>query len=112
AASLPVELPVTTILMLRAIADIARLHGEDLSTIEGRLACVEVFAHGSGRIGERASGSERRADVGYYASRAMLGRLANEASSLLLERGATSFAAPAMAALTGRVASRFGVVVW
>src|ERR1019366_5958290 len=32
AASLPIELPVTTILMLRAIADIARHHGEDLST--------------------------------------------------------------------------------
>jgi len=44
AASLPIELPVTTILILRAIADIARHHGEDLSTIEGRLACVEVFA--------------------------------------------------------------------
>jgi hypothetical protein len=48
AASLPIELPVTTILILRAIADIARHHGEDLSTIEGRLACVEVFAYGSG----------------------------------------------------------------
>ena len=62
--------------------------------------------------GERAGGAERRADVGYYASRAMLGRLANEASSLLLERGATNFAAPAVTALTGEVASRFGVVVW
>lgn len=50
--------------------------------------------------------------MGYYASRAMLGRLANEASSLLLERGATNLAAPAVAALTGEVASRFGVVVW
>ena len=30
----------------------------------------------------------------------MLGRLANEASSLLLERGATNLAAPAVAALT------------
>jgi hypothetical protein len=110
---LPVELPVTTILILRAIADIARHYGEDLSTIEGRLTCVEVFAHGSNKeTGGRHAGSERRADVGYYASRAMLGRLANEASSLLLERGATNLAAPAVAALTGEVASRFGVVVW
>ncbi len=31
-AALPVELPVTTTLMLRAIADIARHNGEDLST--------------------------------------------------------------------------------
>lgn len=109
AAALPVELPLTTVLMLRAIADIARHHGEDLSTIEGRLACVEVFAHGSARSRDAAG---RRADVGYYASRAMLGRLANEASAFLMERGASRLAAPAVAALTAEVASRFGVVVW
>ena len=54
-AALPIELPVTTTLMLRAIADIARHHGEDLSTLEARLACVEVFALG-------ASGGTRRTD--------------------------------------------------
>ncbi|MGA8171435.1 MAG: EcsC family protein [Methylocystis sp.] len=113
AAALPIELPMTTVLMLRAIADIARHHGEDLSTIEGRLSCVEVFAYGScASLGVGAGSSAPRADVGYYASRAMLGRLANEASSLLLERGAANLAAPAVAALTGEVASRFGVVVW
>ena len=31
-ATLPVELPVSTIIMLRSIAEIARSHGEDLST--------------------------------------------------------------------------------
>jgi hypothetical protein len=46
AFALPVELPLTTTLMLRAIADIARHHGEDLSHIEARLACLEVFALG------------------------------------------------------------------
>jgi EcsC family protein len=50
-AALPIELPVTTTLMLRAIADIARHQGEDLSTLEARLACVEVFAL---RAGNRA----------------------------------------------------------
>jgi len=64
AAALPVELPLTTIVMLRAIADIARHHGENLSTIEGRLACVEVFA-----LGDR--GSNERMNLGYYASRAL-----------------------------------------
>ena len=34
-AALPLELPVTTTLMLRAIADIARHHGEDLSDARG-----------------------------------------------------------------------------
>jgi hypothetical protein len=102
AAALPLELPLTTILMLRAIAAIARHHGEDLSKFEARLACVEVFAYGA----------EKRADVGYYATRAMLGRLSGEASTLLIQRGASGVAAPVVAAFSNEVASRFGVVVW
>src|ERR1700746_681884 len=45
-AALPVELPVSTTIMLRSIADIARSEGEDLSDPEAALACVEVFALG------------------------------------------------------------------
>src|SRR5580704_10111892 len=62
--ALPLELPVTTTLMLRAIADIARHHGEDLSTLEARLACIEVFALGTRR-------PQAEIEVGYYASRAL-----------------------------------------
>jgi hypothetical protein len=102
AAALPVELPLTTILMLRAIADIARHYGEDINQMEARLACVEVFAYGA----------EKRADVGYYASRAMLGRLTSEAATLLAQRGAARTSAPAVAALSKEVASRVGVVVY
>ena len=102
AAALPLELPLTTILMLRAIADIARHYGEDLNKMEARLACVEVFAYGA----------EKRADVGYYASRAMLGRLTSEAAALLAQRGATNVSAPAVAAFSKEIASRFGVVVY
>src|SRR5262249_40049654 len=45
-ASLPVELPVSTVIMLRSIAEIARGEGEDLSDPEATLACVQVFALG------------------------------------------------------------------
>ena len=62
-AALPIERPVTTMLMLRAIADTARHQGEDLSRLEARLACVEVFALG-------ARGPGKRMDMGYFASRA------------------------------------------
>ena len=48
-ATLPIELPVSTIIMLRSIADIARAHGEDLSDPESALSCVQVFAFG-GRL--------------------------------------------------------------
>jgi hypothetical protein len=103
-AALPIELPVTTMLMLRAIADIARHHGEDLSTLEARLACVEVFALGAPRSG-------RRADFGYYASRALLGRLTADAATLFLERGAANLSAPVLGGLATEIATRFSVVV-
>ena len=44
--ALVVELPVSTTIMMRSIADIARAEGEELDTLEARLACVEVFALG------------------------------------------------------------------
>ena len=103
-AALPIELPLTTTLMLRAIADIARHHGEDLSTLEARLACVEVFALGAPKTG-------RRADFGYYATRTLLGRLAANASTMLIERSAANLSAPVTGSLVTEIASRFSLVV-
>src|SRR2546426_683531 len=45
-ASLPIELPVSTTLMLRSIADIARSEDHDVSLAATRMACLEVFALG------------------------------------------------------------------
>jgi hypothetical protein len=111
-AVLAIELPLTTTLMLRAIADLARHNGEDLSTLEARLACVEVFALG------RDSG-RKRMDVGYYATRALLNRLTQNVSALLIERGvATSASSAASTAsstvvnsLVTEIVARFGLVV-
>jgi len=104
-AALPIELPVTTMLMLRAIADTARHQGEDLTRLEARLACLEVFA-----LGARAP--RQRMDVGYYACRMMLSKLASNASIYLVERGVPSAAgAPVVNSLVTEIASRFGVVV-
>jgi len=103
-AALPVELPLTTTLMLRAIADIARHYGEDLSTLEARLACIEVFALGAPHGG-------RATPVGYYASRVVLGRLLADASAIMLERGAANISAPVVGGVVTEVARRFGIVV-
>ena len=54
------EIPISTCLMIRSIADIARSEGEDLTTPETRLACVEVLAFGG--IG----GSQDCSDVQEY----------------------------------------------
>jgi hypothetical protein len=103
-AALPFELPVTTTLMLRAIAETARYNGENLRTLRARLACLEVFALGARK-------SPKRLDLGYFAARAMLSRLADEASALLIERGVASASAPLVNRLLAEIVSRYGVVV-
>jgi hypothetical protein len=104
-AALPVELTVTTTLMLRAVADIARHNGEDLTQLEPRLACLQVFA-----LGSRPPGSVR-ADVGYFSARALLARLSGHAASHLVERGAMELTGPMMNRLLSEIVSRFSIVV-
>ncbi len=103
-AALPVELPLTTTFMLRAIAAIARHEGEDLSKLEARLACLEVFAFGTKR-------TVKQADLGYYAARALLSKYTNDVAALVIERGAVDVSAPVVTSLVGEIVSRFGLVV-
>ncbi|MFP6558292.1 EcsC family protein [Paraburkholderia sp. B3] len=103
-AALPVELPITTVLMLRAIAGIARAEGEDLGLIETRLACLEVFALG-------VRGPHDRANVDYYAARLVLTRLTHDVAALVTERGAVNASTPIIAKLVGEIVARFGLVV-
>jgi hypothetical protein len=101
--ALLVELPLTTILLLRAIADTAVRHGEDLATPATRLACIEVFALG-GR-----SKDDDFTELGYYEVRAAL---ALHFSVLSLERFASGDAAlPSSVSLVRAIAPRFGIVL-
>lgn len=104
-AALAVELPVTTTLMLRSIADIARSQGEEVDSLETRLACLEVFALG-GR-----SPADDGAETGYYAVRAALAKAVSDAAKHIAERGVTQRGAPVIARLISQIGSRFGVVV-
>lgn len=61
--ALAFELPLTTTLILRSIATIARGEGEDLTTLDARLACLQVFALG-GR-----SPADDTTDSAYFAIR-------------------------------------------
>ena len=80
------DLPLTTCLMMRSIAEIARSHGEDLTSADTRQACIEVFAFGGPDIGDEDI------DVAYWTIRGGL----NHASISLLIR---------------QVAARFGVML-
>jgi hypothetical protein len=98
------ELPFTTGLMLRAIADVARSQGEDLRTsCESRVACLQVFA-----LGGRTKDDED-AEMGYYGMRITLGL---HFDSILEFTGKSDgLHIPAIIDFVRAIAARFGVVV-
>jgi hypothetical protein len=100
-----VELPISTTMMLRSIADIARGEGEDLSSIDTHLACVTVFALGGKSRGDNA------ADTAYYAVRAALTRTLSEAAEFVAERGIAEEGAPVVIRVMANLASRFSVII-
>jgi hypothetical protein len=104
-SALPLELPLSTTIMLRSIAEIARSEGEDLSNPETLLACLEVFALGGGA--EHGPASES----GYLATRSLLAKSVAEAARLMVQRGAVDESAPAIVRLLAQIAARFGLVV-
>lgn len=58
------ELPVTTTLLMRAIAQEAARQGEDLTSETAKIECLEVFA-----LGSPSHPADDDADLGYYAMR-------------------------------------------
>lgn len=103
--ALLVELPVTTVIMLRSVADVARSHGEDLRRVEARLACLEVFALG-GRSGE-----DRYAEIGYYEVRLALALHFTPLSEQIARMGAAAASLPGAVELVRGIAARFGLVI-
>lgn len=104
-ASLAVELPVSTTIICRSIADIARSHGEDLALPGARLACVEVLAFGGETPADDAS------ETAYFAMRAALSRAVSEAAEYLATRQAVDAGAPALVRLVSSIAARLEVQV-
>jgi hypothetical protein len=104
-AALPIELPISTTVMLRSIADIARSEGEQIRTVAAQLACLEVFA-----LGGRAR-SDDGAETGYFAVRVALARAVAEAAEVIAERGLVQDGAPAIVRLIAQISARFGVDV-
>jgi hypothetical protein len=104
---LPLEMPLTITLMLRAISDIASHEGEDLNRLEARFACLEVFALSDGKGGERKGAAGA---IGYYQVRATLAKLTGAVVAAMLERGALDASAPVVTRLLAEVVGRFGIV--
>ena len=101
-----VESPLTSLVMLRAIAAVGRSEGECLDEIETRLACIQVFA-----LGGRSQGNDP-SDLGYFGLRvAMEGPLQGAAQHIAANGVAGAAGAPPLVEFLSIVSRRFGVVL-
>ncbi len=111
--ALPLELPVSTTIMLRSIAEIAHCEGEELGEFQARLECLQVFAFGSEKSRE-----DDASESAYYAARAGLAYemkaalkavegMSQKAIQDALARGNM----PMLIKVIESIASRFGIAV-
>jgi hypothetical protein len=105
-AALAVELPVSTVIMLRSIMAIAREQGEDIENPETAFASLQVFA-----LGARAGEGGDLFGNGYFAVRGALAKSLTEAARFIAERGIVAEGAPVLVRFISQIASRFGLVV-
>lgn len=103
--ALALELPVTTTIILRSIAEIARSEGEDLTDPVSRLACLEVFAMGG------ATREDDAAESGYFAVRTALAQAVSEATKYVASKAVVEDGAPVLVRLLAQIAARFKAVV-
>lgn len=103
--ALIIELPVSTTIMLRSIAEIARREGEQVNDNLTKLACLEVFALGG------KNKSDDSSESGYFIVRAALARSISEAAQFAATKSLTSESAPALIRFIVNIAQRFSIQV-
>jgi hypothetical protein len=104
-AALAVELPVSTTIMMRSIADVARSEGADLADRQTQLECVMVLALGGNATSDDA------AEVGYFAVREAMTRAVSSAAAHLARHGLAKEGAPALVRLITLIAEHYSVNV-
>ncbi|OTE42114.1 peptidase [Escherichia coli] len=116
-SALAIELPLSTTIMLRSVADIARSEGFDLDKVETKQACLEVFALGG------PSENDDAVDTAYYATRSFTAEamqiLSKELSEIATKKVSVNAAMNLTPTQTGKwlatliekVATRFGIVI-
>ncbi len=102
---LAIELPVSTTIMLRSIADIARSEGENLHSADAKLECLQVLALGG------TSKNDDGTETGYFAARTALAKAVSEAAAHITKMGMSQHGTPAIVRLISQIAARFSIVV-
>lgn len=99
-----VELPISTGIMMRSIADIARSEGEDLATPESRLACLQVLAL------DTTNHKGAPADAGaYFYIRSTMATAVRDAVAFIAANGLVEEGAPALIRVMSAISERFGI---
>jgi len=108
-AALAIELPISTTIMMRSIADIARSEGAHLDDAETQLECIQVLTLGG------LNSKDDTADLGYLAARQALASSVSEATKYLaasgLKRAVNRQAAPQLVRFITQVSQRFSIQV-
>jgi hypothetical protein len=103
--ALAIELPVSTTIMLRSIAETARAEGESLNDYLTKLACLEVFAMGGKHK------SDDSYESGYFILRTALAKSVTEATEFVVTKSLTGEGAPALVRFIINIAQRFSIQV-
>jgi hypothetical protein len=103
--ALVIELPVSTTIILRSIAEIARAQGESIYDYRTKLACLEVFALGGKHK------SDDSFESGYFLIRTALARSVTEATEFVATKSLTGEGAPALVRFIINIAQRFSIQV-
>lgn len=107
--ALALELPISTTIMLRSIAEIAREHGESVGSIETKMACLEVLALGGNVESDVAEESS------YYIMRSTLATAVTEATEYLskgfIQKAVAPEAAPPLIRAITMIAERFSIQI-
>ena len=106
------ELSVTTKFLMRSIMDIARSEGEDIYSLEGQLACLEVFALGG------VSKEDDNLETSYYAIRTGLNGTLQKVTSAGMKTAldsivasASSIGSKSITNFVSKIAARFSILL-
>ena len=102
-SAITIELPISTTIMLRSIADIARYHGENLSHASTKMACLEVFA--------LSDSAKHGSETGYYAIRSLLAKILSDAAAQLATPALSRETTPLVSRAINQIAARFSIPI-
>ncbi len=106
------ELALTTKFMMRTIMDIARSKGEDIYSLDGQLACLEVFALGGSSV------NDDDIDSTYYGTRVALSASLKKATASTVKttletmvKSASAIGSNAISNFINKIAARMSILL-